>query len=186
MHFVRFGVSLHRLESGDLEQVRGWRNSDWVRPYMRYRDLIGPEDQVRWFESLDPCCDWYFVARLEGLPFALFHVKCIDWARACGEAGGFVGDPGFLGRPEPARATLALMDFAFLVLRLESLEAQYSADLRQRVRFNTQLGYRIFRREQDGFVRASVTAEEYFACAATFRRAAGGDFQSRTIPVSMS
>ena len=106
------------------------------------------------------------------------------------------------------------MDFAFLVLRLKSLEAQYSADLRQRLRFNTQLGYRIFRQEQDGFVRASVTAEEYFTCAATFRRAAvllhgatadladadggflthlqqeqvaaRGDFQFRTIPISTS
>jgi hypothetical protein len=64
------------------------------------------------------------------------------------------------------------MDFAFLVLRLDSLEAQYSAALRRVVRFNQQLGYRVFRREHEGFVRARVAAERYFKCAAPFRKAA--------------
>ena len=172
MRFVRFGITLERLERTRLEVVRQWRNSDWVRPNMRYRAVVQPADQEPWFERLDPVNDWYFCALLEDLPFALFHVKDIEWTRSCGESGGFVGDPAFIGRPEPARATLALMDFAFLLLRLESLEAQYSPALPRVVRFNDQLGYEIFGVEADGFVRARVTADRYFSSAAAFRRAA--------------
>lgn len=172
MRFARFGVILERLTPTHLELVRRWRNSDWVRPYMRYRTMIEPADQEAWFANLDPECDWYFQTEAAGRPLALFHIKSIDWARARGEAGGFVADPEFIGRPEPALATLALMDLAFLVLRLDSLEAQYSSALPRLVRFNRQLGYRVFRREADGFLRAEVTAARYFACAAAFRKAA--------------
>ncbi len=170
MRFLRFGVTLERLEARHLELVRAWRNSEWVRPYMRYRDLVGPDDQVRWFDRLDPRRDWYFCADVGGAPFGLFHVKGAD--RESGEAGGFVGRPDFIGRPEPAQATLALMDFAFLLLELGSLEAQYRAALTRVVRFNGQLGYVVFREEPDGFVRARVSSGTYFATADPYRRAA--------------
>lgn len=172
MRFARFGVALERLEHRHIETVRRWRNSAWVRPYMRHTTVVGPADQARWFASLDPSRDWYFSAHVEDVPFALFHVKGVDWARGCGESGGFVGEPAFIGRPEPAQATLALMDFAFLVLGLEALEAQYSAALPRVVRFNDQLGYQVFREEADGFVRARITSGRYFACAAAYRQAA--------------
>jgi RimJ/RimL family protein N-acetyltransferase len=172
MQFVRYGVTLERLERGHLETVRQWRNSPWVRLHMRWQGLVQPEPHVQWFEGLDPERNWYFTAQVGNTRFALFHVKAIDWSAASGESGGFVGDPGFIGRPEAALATLALMDFAFHLLNLQSLEAQYSAKLHRIVRFNHQLGYVIFREEADGFVRARVTADRYFACAAAFRRAA--------------
>jgi|GEM_PF-2816123 len=172
MWFARFGVTLERLEHRHLETVRQWRNSPWVRPHMRYRSVVHPEQHRQWFAGLDAECDWYFTARVADEPFALFHVKAIDWAAACGESGAFVGDPGFIGRPEAGLATLALMDFAFCLLRLRSLEAQYSVELPRIVQFNKQLGYIVFREDADGFVRACATAERYFAGAATFRRAA--------------
>jgi RimJ/RimL family protein N-acetyltransferase len=172
MRFTRYGVTLERLEKKDIETVRQWRNSPWVRPYMRYQGFIHPQEQTSWFASLDPRCDWYFIAGVQGAPFALFHVKAIDWTKQCGESGGFVGSSCFIGRTEAAQATLALMDFAFLLLELSSLEAQYHPELNRVVRFNEQLGYRIFRHERDGFVRAHVTADRYFQCAATLRKAA--------------
>jgi hypothetical protein len=172
MRFARFGVTLERLEPRHIQTVRRWRNSAWVRPYMRCQTLVHPDDQVRWFATLEPTRDWYFSAHVGNAPFAVFHVKAVDWTRKCGESGGFVGNPAFIGRPEPAQATLAFMDFAFLLLDLESLEAQYSAALPRVVRFNDQLGYQIFREEGDGFVRARVTAQRYFACASAFRQAA--------------
>jgi RimJ/RimL family protein N-acetyltransferase len=172
MRFVRFGVTLERLESLHLEVVRQWRNSSWVRPYMRYREFIPPEQQAPWFESLDPQCDWYFLAHDADTPFALFHIKAINWSRACGESGGFVGNPAHIGSPQAARATLALMDFAFLVLELQSLEAQYRSDLHRVVQVNRRLGYLPFRNAGDGFLRACVSAARYFDCAAGLRRAA--------------
>src|SRR5215510_89076 len=111
MRFSRFGLTLEKLQHQHLELVRQWRNSDRVLPYMRYRKLIQPEDQLRWFHALDPATNWYFIAQIRDVPFALFHIKNIDWKQECGESGGFVGNQEFIARPEPAQATLALMDF---------------------------------------------------------------------------
>jgi len=172
MRFARYGVELARLTRADVETVRQWRNSDWVRPYSRFQRLIEPAEQQRWFDRLDPACDWYFCARQGGAPFALFDVKAVDWTVRRGEAGGFVGDPSFIGRPEPALATLALMDFAFFVLDLHALDARYRADLRRIVRFNEQLGYEVVERTVDGFLRARISRERYLSLAAPFRHAA--------------
>jgi hypothetical protein len=172
MRFTRFGVTLERLERRHVQLVRRWRNSAWVRPFMRHQAFIHADEQWRWFERLDPRRDWYFVTHIRESPFALFYVKGVDWTRRCGEAGGFVGSRGAIGGPEPAQATLALMDFAFLVLRLQSLEAAYRVALPRVVRFNHQLGYRVVREGHDGFLRARVTAARYFSSAAAFRRAA--------------
>jgi RimJ/RimL family protein N-acetyltransferase len=139
---------------------------------MRYRELIGPDEQTLWFRGLDAERDWYFIARAGEVPFALFDIKAIDWTADCGESGGFVGEPGFIGRPEPAQATLALMDFAFQVLRLQSLQARYRASLLRIVRFNQQLGYVVTREGEDGFLYAQVTAEYYLQRAASLRKAA--------------
>ena len=172
MDFTRFGITLHRLERNDLEMVRQWRNSDRVRPYMRYREFIQPEEQTRWFEGLNTENDWYFIARAGDVRFAVFDIKAIDWNAACGESGGFVGDPRFTARPEPGQATLALMDFGFELLQLESLQACYSARLPRIIRFNEQLGYVISREGGDGFLYAAVKAERYLHCAAPLRKAA--------------
>lgn len=172
MRFVRFGVTLEKLPPKYLEVVRRWRNSDLVRPNMRFREVISSTAQMRWFESLDPKTNWYFVAHTSDLPFALFHIRDIDHANRLGEAGGFVGDKASVGRPEAARATLALMDFAFFVLELRSLRAHYNPRMQQIAHFNQQLGYQVDWLEADGFVCSSVTADRYLQCAAPFRAAA--------------
>lgn len=172
MRFARFGVRLERVEHEHLELVRQWRNSDWVLPHMRYREFIQPDQQLRWFDALEPTSNWYFIAHTRDVPYALFHIKDIDWTRGSGESGGFVGDPAFIGRPEPAQATLALMDFAFFVLQLQVLQAHYNAKLSRIVHFNRQLGYQILREEADGFSCASVTADGYLKTADAFRKAA--------------
>jgi RimJ/RimL family protein N-acetyltransferase len=171
MRFIRFGITLQRLEADELEMVRQWRNSKWVRPYMHYRKWIAPEEQMRWFQSLDSQRDWYFTARVDDVPIALFDIKEIDWIAGYGESGGFAAGQEWIWRPELAQATLALMDFAFLVLRLRSLQARYRANLPRIVRFNERLGY-LVAREDDGFLHAQVTAERYLEHAALLRTAA--------------
>ena len=172
MRFARFGITLERMQPHHIELVRQWRNKDFVLKGMRFRQHISRAAQIQWFEGLDLKANWYFVANSCGVPFAMFHIKDIDWVKRHGEAGGFVGDRGFVGRPEAARAILALMDFAFVVLQLTSLQAHYHPQLRRIALFNQQLGYQVDRLEPDGFACACVSADRYFNCAAAFRAAA--------------
>jgi len=172
MRFLRYGIELQRLEARHLEMVRQWRNHESVRLRMRYQEEITPAAQVEWFKGLDPYNDWYFVGEHKQRPFGLFQVKQIDWSRKVGEAGGFVSDAELIGGIEPGLGILALMDFAFLVLGLESLEASYHPDHREIVRLNSQLGYEIFATCSDNYVRARVTAAGYLSAAAKLRQVA--------------
>lgn len=162
MRYVRYGIVLERLSEKYLELVRLWRNREFVRARMQFRDEIGSEAQRAWFLALHPENDWYFVASRAGTPFGLFHVKNIDWQEKSGEAGAFVGEETYIEGLDPASAVLALMEFAFLQLNLDSLTAKYHPQFASIARMNSQLGYEIFAAEEDGFVRARVTKDRFF------------------------
>jgi RimJ/RimL family protein N-acetyltransferase len=172
MRFVRYGIELERLEARHLEMVRQWRNHESVRLRMRYQEEITTTAQVEWFGRLDPRNDWYFVAERKEEKFGLFHVKQIDWTRKVGEAGGFVSNPELIGGIEAGLGILALMDFAFFILGLQSLEASYHPDYREIVRLNSQLGYEIFATGRDNYVRARVTPAGYLTAAEKLRQVA--------------
>jgi hypothetical protein len=169
MRFHRYGIDLERLELKHLEMVRLWRNQNEVRLRMRYQEEISAASQAEWFEKLDTHNDWYFVAIQNEKPFGLFHIKEIDWSRRVGEAGGFVGNPELIGATESGLGILALMDFAFLVLDLDRLEASYRRSYPEIVLLNQQLGYEIFADGPDDFVRARVSAADYLRATEKLR-----------------
>jgi len=53
MKLYKYGIILERLKEGDIEIVRQWRNSDPVRLNMKYQDIITPEQQRKWFNSIN-------------------------------------------------------------------------------------------------------------------------------------
>ena len=53
MKFFKYGITLERLREEDIELVRQWRNSDPVRLNMKYQELITPEKQREWFNSIN-------------------------------------------------------------------------------------------------------------------------------------
>ncbi|HEX3251661.1 MAG TPA: hypothetical protein VHS05_19655 [Pyrinomonadaceae bacterium] len=172
MRFYRYGIDLERLEAKHLEMVRLWRNQKAVRLRMRYQEEISVASQADWFKKLDTHNDWYFVAIQNEKPFGLFHIKEVDWSRRSGEAGGFVGNPELIGATESGLGILALMDFAFLVLDLDLLEASYRRSYPEIVLLNRQLGYEIFADGPDDFVRARVSAVGYLRATEKMRQTA--------------
>jgi hypothetical protein len=172
MRYRRYGLELERLEPRHLEMVRGWRNREGVRLRMQYREVVSPEAQARWFTELDPTNDWYFVASRNRNSFGVFHVKQIRWHEKSGEAGGFVGGIESIGAAETGLAILALMDFAFVQLHLEWLEASYHPEYKQIEALNRGLGYEVFERHKNGFVRARVSRSRFLAATKAVRSAA--------------
>lgn len=45
-------VTLRQIEEKDLEQLRDWRNADWLRPYVREYRLLNMVNQHDWFERI--------------------------------------------------------------------------------------------------------------------------------------
>jgi hypothetical protein len=172
MRYLRYGIELERLESKHLELVRQWRNQESIRLRMQYKEMIGPVAQAKWFNGLDVQNDWYFVALAKQTSFGLFHVKNVRWEKKAGEAGGFVGNPQWIGGGPAGLAILALMDFAFFKLGLELLEATYLPDCREIETLNLQLGYEVFRYQSNGFVKARVNCARFLTATKELRKAA--------------
>jgi hypothetical protein len=172
MRFFRYGVELERLERKHLETVRQWRNQERIRLCMQFQNEISPASQADWFNALHPNNDWYFLAHAGTIPFGLFHIKQVRWDGKTGEAGGFVGRPEWIGGAEAATAILALMDFAFFQLGLEFLEVTYRPNDSNLEALNRQLGYELLQQQENGFVRARVSAARFLAATKAVRKAA--------------
>ena len=141
MQIKKYGVVLERLELADIELVREWRNSDLVRPFMHYQGVISSQMQINWFNSLNPSTNLYFIIIKDGIKIGLINLKDIKHNLKTAEAGIFIGVGDFLNTNIPVLATIALMEFAFEILGLESLKAKMATANTKVIEFNRNLGY---------------------------------------------
>jgi RimJ/RimL family protein N-acetyltransferase len=138
--FERFGIQFKRLQEADLEQMRVWRNSDAVRPFMDYRKIITAEEHARWFQTINNAFNYYFIAYCDSNPFGVYNIKNIDPDQRCGEAGVFMISPEYWGKELASRGSLGLGVFAFEILKLEKLTAKIMTNNSKAINFNLQIG----------------------------------------------
>ena len=50
-------IRLRQIEEEDLPQLRDWRNSDWLRPYVREYRLLNMVNQHEWFQYISTSRD---------------------------------------------------------------------------------------------------------------------------------
>ena len=173
MKITRYGIELEKLRFEDLETVRHWRNSPFVRDSMEFQEKITPGLHAEWFKKIDNPNNFYFVISLGGQKIGIVNTKNIDWSRKTGEAGMFVGDPDYRNSISPVLAVLVMMDFMFLFFGLETLYAKIRCDHQHNIEFNKRLGYqRLEGEERKDFPVYRVTRERYFSFALPLREAA--------------
>lgn len=144
----KYGIELHTLTLNDLEMVRSWRNDDFVRGNMFYKEEISASDQQDWFAKLDQTMI-YLCIRYRGEAIGLINVKNVDWEERTGEAGIFIGVPHYRNSPIPMLAVLCLMDVFFEEFHFAKLMANVRADNASALHFNQQLGYSIFKTTEE-------------------------------------
>jgi hypothetical protein len=173
MRLEAYGIKLRSICQEDLEMVRQWRNAPHVRENMEFREVIHPADQQKWFADLDAERNLYLLASHDDHPFAVLHVKDIDWESKSGEAGIFVGDEGYLSTFLPVLAVLAMMDLVLVDMGMSRLEAKVRSDRPEILDFNRHLGYSPLPDQQGrDFVRLQTTPEAYLYAAKVLRRQA--------------
>jgi len=137
----RYGIVLERLKARDLELIRQWRNSDPVRLNMEYREIITPEQQVKWFDSINNLQNNYYLIYYKGEKIGLLNDKNIDWVNRTSESGLFLGRAEYYSTFVPYLISVAGIELNFHYL---NWNRQYAHILRSNVnaiRFNAQLGY---------------------------------------------
>lgn len=141
MKVFKYGIVLERLKARDIELVRQWRNSDPVRLNMEYREIITPEKQVKWFDSINNLQNNYFLIFYKGEKIGLLNDKNIDWGNRTSESGLFLGRTEYYSTFIPYFISIAGIELNFYFLNWNK---QYAHILRSNVNainYNKQLGY---------------------------------------------
>jgi diamine N-acetyltransferase len=142
-----YGMELRRLQRGDIELVRQWRNHPDVSRHMLSAEHITREQQVAWFEQVSNATDRaIYLAYYKGVPTAFASVTC--------ESGHPIGESEemeaaiYLAPESPCRGNLlafapalALNDACFGMLHCQCLVAKVRRENDAALRFNTQMGY---------------------------------------------
>lgn len=140
MIISKYGIGLKKIESSDLELIRGWRNSDYVKNYMVFKGHITFEMQQNWFRKISNENNYFFVIIKDDNAVGLANIKDIDYDLKTGESGVFVKSEEYTNSDIGVKATLALLDFAFLTLSLKKLFQTIKEDNTSAQNFNKHLG----------------------------------------------
>src|ERR1051325_5452442 len=107
-----FDVALTRLREDHLEELRFWRNSDFIRSRMYYREHITAEMQIKWFQEVNNINKHlYMMISVSGKNIGLCNGKdiCSDHS----EGGMFIWENSYMNSHVPVVVSVCLSDFIF-------------------------------------------------------------------------
>lgn len=174
-----YQVSLEPLHENDIMQLRAWRNSEFVRHKMLSSDTITELQQRNWFSKIqnDPQqCHW--VVRYKGAAIGTTNIKVpsdssatsVSVAKAL-EPGLYIGEPTYQGNIIAFAPTLALYDYCFDYLNINTLQATVKADNRSALNYNEKLGYETVSRSDDEcWITLCITKARYEEATTMIKR----------------
>lgn len=186
MKFFKYGIILERLREEDIEMVRLWRNSDPVRLNMKYQEIINPEHQQQWFNSINNLQNNYLMIHYQGEKIGLLNDKNIDWESRTSESGIFLGRQEFYNTFVPYLVSIAGMETTFLFLGWEKQFAHIMSSNSNAINFNLHLGYRLSEGQEGlDYQQYEVTRGSFEQIAVKIRKAvrslAGNDIRTRVL-----
>jgi len=186
MKLFKYGITLERLKEADIELVRQWRNSDPVRLNMEYRQIISPEQQLEWFNSIDNLQNNYLLIHYKGEKIGLLNDKNVDWEARTSESGLFLGKHEYYASFVPYLVSVAGIETTFYFLNWKKQFAHILRSNQNAIKYNIQLGYRLFE-GQESFENQQyeMTRESFEQKAGKIRKAvrllAGDDIKTRLL-----
>ena len=132
---------LTRLKAEDIELVRQKRNSKKISSVMHYQELISPEMQKKWFESVNTIYHNYFIIHYKGEKIGLINGKNSDYKKRTSEGGMFVWDDKYWGTLIPSMCSVIMSDHAFLICSYKKNYIKILKSNQKAVLYNQKLGY---------------------------------------------
>ncbi len=171
MYFEQYGIKLSRLQEGDLELLRQWRNAPLIRQTMEFRDFISPEMQIKWFNSINNIYNIYLLISYRDDKIGLINAKNINWEDKSFESGIFFWDTNYYNSFVPAIVSLLTTNFAFKILNYYILYAHVLKTNQHAVKYNLRLGYELCEGQEDKENQLyALSWEKFNAVARKFKR----------------
>lgn len=117
-------VELCQIEELDLEKFRDWRNSSFIRNYVREYRPLNMQNQKQWFESLtnDKSNIMFTIKEIKsGETIGGCGLTYINWKEGHGEVSICLGSNKWQGKGCAGEALELLMMYGFLELRLHRI-----------------------------------------------------------------
>lgn len=141
MIIKKYEIELHQLEYNDIELVRIQRNKESIRSKMLYQSIITPEQQDKWFETINNANSFYFIIHYDGKKIGLAHSKNIDWKKKEDEGGIFIWDENYWNTGIAAKSSILMMQLCFEVIELQKTFAKVHKKNSDAKHFNLSIGY---------------------------------------------
>lgn len=145
----KYDVKLLPLTRSKIEMIRQWRNDPKISQYMEYREIISPEMQQKWFESVCNQNNYYFLIEFEGKEIGMTDIKKIDYCDRSSEGGIFIYDDNYLNSDVAIRVSLCSIDFGTDILNTETGIAHILRDNKRAIDYNKMLGYVLLPGQED-------------------------------------
>jgi RimJ/RimL family protein N-acetyltransferase len=169
-----FGIRLGRLQQGQIELVRQWRNHPEVARYMLSQEPISAAQQQAWFDRIQAANDRrYYLIHWQDQPSGFASVTSTDGvpltqAEDLEAAIYFAPDSPLRGNLLAFAPALALNDACFAQLPAQRLLARVKPDNQAALRFNQAMGYRQIG-EENGLILLAMNTADYQRASQSIR-----------------
>jgi UDP-4-amino-4,6-dideoxy-N-acetyl-beta-L-altrosamine N-acetyltransferase len=154
-------ITLTKLNEGNLELLRNWRNTPEISSNMEYRGHITSEDQHLWFSNLCTKTNYYFIINYQNRKIGLIHLNKFDHDKSSAHAGLFIAENEFTGTGISLGASLLLLTYAFDELNLDIVYAKIKRDNLSALKYNSGLGFVFEKNLNESFSLYSITKSDY-------------------------
>lgn len=121
--------------------MRVWRNSEFVKQSMLFKDTISKEQQHQWYTSINNNANYYFIIEIDREAAGVAYIKNIDRQKGIGEPGIFFNDIKYSDGIFPMNIGIMLIEAAFLLLALRILDSKVAKSNTPAFKFNENLGF---------------------------------------------
>lgn len=156
-----YGITLSRLTQTDIELVRSWRNAPEIAANMEYAKYITADEQLIWFNQLNPGYNFYFIIKQQNQKIGLIHLNQLNQEELTAHAGLFIAKKNYTGTGVALGASLLLLTFAFNVLNLRKVYAKVKLTNAEAITYNIGLGFVFYKHLNNHFDLFGLTPERF-------------------------
>jgi RimJ/RimL family protein N-acetyltransferase len=154
-------ITLTKLNEGNLELLRNWRNTPQISKNMEFSGYITSENQHLWFSNLCTKTNYYFIIHYQNRKIGLIHLNKFDHDRSSAHAGLFIAENVFTGTGISLGASLLLLTYAFDELNLDIVYAKIKRNNLSALRYNSGLGFVFEKNLNESFSLYRITKSDF-------------------------
>jgi len=160
--FEKYGFKFIRANEDNIELIRNWRNSDFIRYKMINQNIITREEQINWFKNLDKVNNHYYIAQnAESLEYVgVVYLKILK--NNIGEPGSYLIREDLENTATSTIIQFAFSDYSFDSLGVDILSPKVNKDNTKAFKLNMEACKLVVEKSTEDIHYFEISKKEYF------------------------